>query len=98
MFYLSERIGAEEAKSIGLINQVFPQAKFREQAFAYAKKLANGPTQALSRMKKNLHFGLKQGLSESLVLEATHLVESMGTHESKEAISAFMEKRTPKFH
>jgi len=49
-------------------------------------------------MKKNLHFGLKQGLSESLVLEATHLVESMGTHESKEAISAFMEKRTPKFH
>ena len=98
LFYLSERINAEEAKSKGLVNQVFPQASFREQALAYAKKLANGPTQALSRMKKNLHLGLEQGLAESLVLEATHLVESMGTDESKEAISAFMEKRAPKFH
>ena len=98
LFYLSERINAEEAKSMGLVNQVFPQASFREQALAYATKLANGPTQALSRMKKNLHLGLEQGLAESLVLEATHLVESMGTDESKEAISAFMEKRAPKFH
>ena len=52
LFYLSERINAEEAKSMGLVNQVFPQASFREQALAYATKLANGPTQALSRMKK----------------------------------------------
>ncbi len=98
MFYLSERIIAEEAQTLGLVNRVFPQASFRKQAFEYAKTIANGPTQALGRMKKNLHQGLGQGLPDSLALEATHLIESMGTHESKEAISAFMEKRTPKFH
>jgi hypothetical protein len=49
-------------------------------------------------MKINLHKGLGQELSESLALAAKHLVESMGEDESKEAITAFLEKRTPKFH
>ena len=98
MFYLSERISADDAKSMGLVNRVFPAETFREEALNYARTIANGPTQALGRMKMNLHQGLEQGLPESLALEATHLIESMGTHESKEAISAFMEKRSPKFH
>ena len=98
MLYLSERITAKEAKSIGLVNQVFTPNLFRKQALEYAKKIANGPTQALGRMKKNLHLGLEQELADSLALEATHLIESMGTQESKEAISAFMEKRAPNFH
>ena len=98
MLYLSERITAKEAKSIGLVNQVFTPNLFRKQALEYAKKIANGPTQALGRMKKNLHLGLEQELADSLALEATHLIESMGTQESKETISAFMEKRAPNFH
>ena len=49
-------------------------------------------------MKKNLNAGLTQGMQESLVLEAEHLIESMGDDEAKEAISAFMEKRVPTFH
>jgi enoyl-CoA hydratase/carnithine racemase len=37
-------------------------------------------------------------LSESLEMEARHLIASAGTQESKEAVTAFMEKRQPKFH
>ena len=98
MMYLSERVDAETACTMGLVNRIFSKATFREEAFNYAKAIAAGPTHALGRMKKNVHKGLEQGLPESLALEATHLVESMGTDESKEAIAAFMEKRPPTFH
>ena len=50
-----------------------------------------------SGMKKNLNSALDQELSESLLLEANHLIDSMDDSESKEAIAAFMEKRKPNF-
>lgn len=98
LYYRSPRVEAEEAARLGLFNQVFPQKNFHEDALAYAKEIANGPTMALGRMKINLNSGMTQSLRESLVLEAKHLIESGGTKESSEAIAAFMEKRTPVFN
>jgi len=48
-------------------------------------------------MKENLNTGLNQSLNESLALEARNMIESMGSTESKEAITAFMGKRLPVF-
>ncbi|MEM8562167.1 MAG: enoyl-CoA hydratase-related protein [Pseudomonadota bacterium] len=98
LFYRAERVGAEEALHLGLVNEVFPDAIFQEKALAYAASLANGPVNALARMKKNLNAGIEQGLHDSLVLEAEHLIASINDPEAKEAISAFMEKRAPVFH
>lgn len=98
LFYTARRVGAEEAERLGLFNQVFPQESFRDDAFSYAREIANGPSGTLSRMKINLNQGVNQDLQASLQLEAVHLIESAGSGEAKEAISAFMEKRTPKFH
>ena len=61
-------------------------------------KSANGPSVTLSRMKTNLNQGVNQDLKASLLLEAQQLMDSVGSVEAKEAISAFFEKRTPKFH
>ncbi|MEM7018918.1 MAG: enoyl-CoA hydratase-related protein [Pseudomonadota bacterium] len=98
LYYTSERIGAEEGARLGIFNKVFPQETFREDALAFAAEIANGPTNTLGRMKINLNRGINQSLRESLVLEAEHLILSSGNPESKEAISAFMEKRKPEFH
>lgn len=98
LFYTADRVDAQEAARLGLFNKVLPQQGFREAALSYAKEIANGPTMALGRMKSNLNSGLDQSLRDSLVLEATHLIESGATTESREAISAFMEKRPPRFH
>jgi 2-(1,2-epoxy-1,2-dihydrophenyl)acetyl-CoA isomerase len=97
LFYTAERVGAEEALRLGLFNRVFPEQNFPEDALGYAKEIANGPTMALARMKINLNSGMEQSLRESLVLEAKHLIDSSGTKESREAITAFMEKRPPQF-
>jgi 2-(1,2-epoxy-1,2-dihydrophenyl)acetyl-CoA isomerase len=98
LFYSADRVGAEEGLRLGIFNRVFPQGSFREDAFAYAAGIANGPTNALGRMKINLNRGVNQSLRDSLVLEAEHLVASMGEAEAAEAIAAFMAKRKPSFH
>jgi len=97
LYYTADRVTADEATRLGLVNKVFADVTFRQDAFDYAKKLANGPTQALGRMKKNLNAGLDQSLTASLALEAQHMIASGGTEESREAIRAFMEKRPPQF-
>ncbi len=97
LMFLSERVGAEECARLGLVNAVFPTETFREEAFAYARRLANGPTVALARMKRNVNRGGLQGLRESLALEAEHMVMSFQTEDAREAMRAFAEKREPKF-
>lgn len=97
MFYRSTRVNAAEALDMGLINKVFSNETFREEAFNYAREIANGPNIALGLMKKNLNRGFDQSLAASLAMEAQHLISCAGTNEAKEAISAFMEKRTPQF-
>ncbi len=97
LMFLSERVGAEECARLGLVNAVFAADTFCEDAFAYARRLANGPTVALSRMKRNLNRAALQGLRESLALEAEHMVQSLQTEDAQEAIQAFADKRKPKF-
>jgi enoyl-CoA hydratase/carnithine racemase len=98
LFYTSDRIGAEECLRLGIFNRTFPQESFQQDAFAYASRIANGPTNTLGRMKINLNQGTEQTLRESLVLEAEHLIASIGDPEAREAIHAFIEKRKPTFH
>ncbi len=97
LFYRSERLGAEAALKIGLVDEVFAVEDFAQAAFGYCAEIAAGPPEALARMKQNLQMGLHQSLDDSLLLEAEHLIESMDSDESKEAISAFMAKRPPIF-
>jgi len=98
LYYTADRVSAEEAARLGLINKVYPQKTFRDDAMEFARQIANGPTMALGRMKINLNRGVNQPLRESLLLEAEHLIAGGGSNESREAIRAFMEKREPEFH
>lgn len=98
LFYRSSRVDASEAKRIGLFDEVFPIESFREDAFNYAKEIANGPTRALGMMKVNLQFGLEQSLDASFTLEAEHMIQSGSGDEARKAIKAFVEKRKPIFH
>ena len=98
LFYNADRIGSDEGERLGIFNKVFPQESFFDDAFAYAARIANGPTNTLARMKINLNAGSDQSLRESLQLEAEHMLASIKDPEAKEAISAFMEKRAPSFH
>jgi 2-(1,2-epoxy-1,2-dihydrophenyl)acetyl-CoA isomerase len=97
LYFLSERLTATEAYDLGLVNRVFPDHTFRQDALDYAKRIAHGPTAAIRSMKKNINSAASGDLQSTLNLEAEHMIRAFQTDDAKEAIRAFQEKRKPEF-
>ncbi|MGK5506917.1 enoyl-CoA hydratase-related protein [Brevibacillus formosus] len=92
-----EKVSAEEALRIGLVNQVYPAESFIEDALAYARKLASLPTKGIGLIKRTMYKGLEMGLEETLEYEAFAQEAAGSTADHKEGVTAFMEKRAPRF-
>jgi 2-(1,2-epoxy-1,2-dihydrophenyl)acetyl-CoA isomerase len=94
---LAEIIDAAEAERIGLVNKVVPAAELDAAVSAWAERLAAGPPIALTQTKALLDRSSTSTLAESLEGEAAAQVVNFGTEDTKEAITAFLQKRTPTF-
>ena len=97
LYFLSEPILAPEALSLGLFNRVVSEVDLEKITFLLAKQIANGPSVALSYMKKNLNAANSQSLNLSLDLEAIHHASSSMTKDHQEATKSFVSKTKPKF-
>src|SRR4249919_3544605 len=97
LMFTAERVDAERGERIGLFNRVVDHAKLQDEAFALAKSLAEGPRAALALIKDNLDDALDIDYPTALHREAERLVRASRTADHKEAVSAFVEKRKPKF-
>lgn len=97
LYLLSERIDAEEAARLGLVNWVVEPEELPERAMAVARRLAHGPAIAYRYMKENLNRAAVAELGESMDLEATHHNRCGLTEDHREAATAFVEKRAPVF-
>ncbi len=93
----SEKVDAEKAERIGLFNRVVDDARLQDEAFAFAKSLADGPRVALRLIKDNLDDALHIDYRTAHHREAERLVSASRTADHKEAVQAFVEKRKPKF-
>jgi len=90
-------ISAKEAKEIGLVNAVFPDAEFMSRVLEIAKKIASKSRSAVAFILKAHWEGVKKNLDDALKLETKLFGEIILTTDSKEGISAFLEKRPPKW-
>jgi 2-(1,2-epoxy-1,2-dihydrophenyl)acetyl-CoA isomerase len=98
LYYLSERIPANEALRLGLVNRVVPDEKLAAETRELAVRLAHGPGVAYRYMKENIARAASGGgLYECLDAEATHHVHTGLTEDHRNAVRAFVEKRTPVF-
>jgi enoyl-CoA hydratase/carnithine racemase len=97
LMFLSERIDARRCEMLGLVNRVVADAELRENAFALAKSLAEGPSIALARIKDNLDHAVSANFLDSMDQEAENMVRSARTTDHKEAVRAFIDKRKPVF-
>ena len=91
--YTNRVLSAQEALDWGLINRVLPQENFLAEATAFAKGLAEGPTQAYGRAKQLLTHSLDHDFEKQLELEARAIVESTRTEDFQTNIRAFVEKK-----
>ena len=97
LYFLSERIGADEALRLGLVNWVCDADELAARTREIALRLAQGPTVAYRYMKENLNRALAGDVDDCLDLEATHHVHCGQTEDHREAAKAFVEKREPVF-
>lgn len=97
LFFLSERVSADEALRLGLTNWVCAPEELAAKTRELALRLAAGPTVAYRYMKENLNRALAGEVDECLDLEATHQIHCGQTEDHREAARAFVEKREPVF-
>lgn len=97
LYFLSDRVSAEEALRLGLANWVVEPGELQAKTREIALRLAQGPTIAYRYMKENLNRAMAGEWDECLDLEATHHVHCSQTDDHKEAAKAFVEKRAPVF-
>jgi 2-(1,2-epoxy-1,2-dihydrophenyl)acetyl-CoA isomerase len=97
LYFLSERVSADEALRLGLTNWVCEPDELAARTREIALRLANGPTVAYRYMKENLNRAMAGEVDDCLDLEATHHVHCGQTADHKEAAKAFVEKREPVF-
>jgi len=95
---LNPRLGAEEARELGLVNRVWPMERFEEETMALAQRLAGGPTGAYAVAKNLLNqaAGVDR-LDYHLDQELQHLVRTADGPEFAEGLAAFFERRAPVF-
>src|SRR6201984_1110466 len=97
LYFTGRPVDADEALSLGLVNRVVPDEDLAAVTMELARSLANGPSIALSLMKRNLNCAESGGLAELLDIEAANMVQTARTEDHREAANAFVEKRTPVF-
>ena len=98
LYYFAERLSAEEAQRLGIVNAIFPPADFEAEVMERARRLAQGPSIAYRYMKENLNRAVSGELGECMDLEVTHHVHTGLTEDHREAAQAFVDKREPRFH
>ncbi|MGZ4568597.1 MAG: enoyl-CoA hydratase-related protein, partial [Blastococcus sp.] len=85
------------AEQWGLVHRVVAPEEVPAEARALAERLANGPTAAFAAIKTVLATAATDSLDDTLALEARLQTELGATADHREAVEAFLEKRTPRF-
>jgi enoyl-CoA hydratase/carnithine racemase len=97
LILLGERINAEEAAKIGLVDKVVSLNCLEDEVREFAIKLIKMPSMAIRAAKRAIHMGLNTSLKEGLQIEQDLFCMLFGTEDQKEGIGAFLKKRKPVF-
>ena len=97
LYFLSDRVTADEALNLGLINWVCEPDDLMDKTMEIANRLANGPSVAYRYMKENLNRAMSGEVDDCLDLEATHHIHCGQTEDHRNATKAFVEKKEPVF-
>ncbi|MFG6582853.1 enoyl-CoA hydratase-related protein [Sulfitobacter sp. 1A12779] len=93
----ADKITARQADDWGMIWQAVPDAEFDAHWRAKAAQLAAGPTAAYAEAKKAIRASWDNGLEDQLSLEAQAQGRCGKSQDFTEGVTAFTQKRSPKF-
>lgn len=90
-------LGPEEALQIGLVDRVVEAGSLMGEVMAFARQLAAGAGKAMGYIKAAVREGIDLPMEQALAVERRYGLENLGTHDAKEGLAAFAEKRKPVF-
>ncbi|HET8584375.1 MAG TPA: DUF4389 domain-containing protein [Casimicrobiaceae bacterium] len=96
-FTTGRRIGADEARTMGIVSEVVPAAEFEERVHEVGAYFAAMPTRAFWQTKRLFDAAETSTFEEQLELEAAAQAEQVKTDDFREGVTAFLEKRDPHF-
>lgn len=97
LMFTGDMVTAQEALEMGMINAVTPDSELMSRALAMAERLAAAPTAAIAQIKRLLEASAVNDQGTQLELERKAQIESGKTKDFIEGVSAFLEKRPPRF-
>lgn len=97
MLWTADFMNAEQALQIGLVNHVYDDATFKEEAYGFARKIAAAPPVQARAIKRTVYQSLATDLRTSLELISSHMAIVQTTDDYREAINAYKEKRSAKY-
>ena len=97
LMFTGDRISAQDALALGLINKVVPSATLMDEALALARRIAEKSPLVLRILKRTLIAGADMPLAGALVHEQAMIGLVLDTEDAHEGCGAFLEKRKPVF-
>lgn len=97
LMFTGRMMSAAEGKELGLVEQVAPKGEALNQAMELATALAERPPLALGAIKRLAYATWKMNLADGMAMESQEFGGLCGTHDMKEGLGAFQQKRKPEF-
>lgn len=97
LIYLGGRLTASEAYQYGIVNRVVGNEELMAEAFKMAEKLAGKAPLALRAAKGSVNYGVKHNCGDALLNESERWAELFDSHDQKEGMRAFLDKRKPEY-
>jgi enoyl-CoA hydratase/carnithine racemase len=99
LMVLGRNMPFEEAKELGLVNEIFPAESFWEDVLAYARQFVPPAkaSKAVGRIKRSVQSGIEMSFQDALALERELQQELFESQDAKEGFQAYVEKRVASF-
>ena len=97
MSLLGDKITATQAAEWGLIWKCVDDAALQDELSTLTKNFANAPTRGMAYTKAAIYQSTNNNLEQQLELEGDYMRILGNSHDYKEGVAAFLEKRSPKF-